>query len=169
MSNLQFRFSILKFHCRQIQYLRVVNFLPKVVEIVKNEDGAIQTAIMASDIIIYSIAEGEFTQEAQTTLDFLQQEIFKKKQIKNIHKKFKTIFLSNCQEAQHFVNPKTFILVSTCLTWLKTKHLDPDDPEIPFTEDDYRKRRTTNNFKDHIALEKVKYDTPKKQFFKKQI
>ena len=81
MSNLQFRFSILKFHCRQIQYLRVVNFLPKVVEIVKNEDGAIQTAIMASDIIIYSIAEGEFTQEAQTTLDFLQQEIFKKKQI----------------------------------------------------------------------------------------
>ena len=56
-------------------------FLPKLVEIVKNEDGAIQTAIMASDIIIYSIAEGEFTQEAQTTLDFLQQEIFKKKQI----------------------------------------------------------------------------------------
>ena len=34
---------------------------------------------MASDIIIYSIAEGEFTQEAQTTLDFLQQEIFEKK------------------------------------------------------------------------------------------
>jgi len=33
--------------------------------------------------------------------------------------------------------------------------LDPDDPEIPFTEDDYRKRRTTNNFKDHIALEKL--------------
>ena len=56
-------------------------FLPNLVEIVKNEDGAIQTAIMASDIIIYSIAEGEFTQEAQTTLDFLQQEIFKKKQI----------------------------------------------------------------------------------------
>jgi len=101
------------------------------VEIVKNEDGAIQTAIMASDIIIYSIAEGEYTQEAQTALDFLQQ------------------------EAQHFVQPKTFILVSTCLTWLKTKHLDPDDPEIPFTEDDYRKRRTTNNFKDHIALEKL--------------
>ena len=50
-------------------------------EIVKNQDGAIQTAIMASDIIIYSIAEGEFTQEAQTTLDFLQQENFKKKQI----------------------------------------------------------------------------------------
>ena len=43
------------------------------VEIVKNEDGAIQTAIMASDIIIYSIAEGEYTQEAQTALDFLQQ------------------------------------------------------------------------------------------------
>ena len=75
--------------------------------------------------------KGEYISETQSALDFLQQ------------------------EAQHFIDQKTFILVSTCLTWLKTKHLDPEDPEIPFTEDDYRKRRTTPNFKDHIALEKV--------------
>ena len=30
-----------------------------------------------------------------------------------------------------------------------------DDPEIPFTEDDYRKRRASPNYKDHIALEKL--------------
>ena len=30
-----------------------------------------------------------------------------------------------------------------------------DDPEIPFTEDDYRKRRSSPSYKDHIALEKL--------------
>jgi len=109
-----------------------VDFKPSFpVEIIPSEEAAIQTAIMSSDVIIYSLAEGEQCNETQSALDFLQQ------------------------EAQHFIEPKTFILVSTCLTWLKTKHLDPEDPEIPFTEDDYRKRRTTANFKDHIALEKL--------------
>lgn len=103
------------------------------VEIIPNEEASIQTAIMSADVIIYSLAEGEYISETQSALDFLQQ------------------------EAQHFIEQKTFILVSTCLTWLKTKHLDPEDPEIPFTEDDYRKRRTTQNFKDHIALEKVSF------------
>lgn len=101
------------------------------VEIVANEAAAVQQAIMSSDVIVYSMAEGEYTVETQEALDYIQQ------------------------EAQHFIEPKTLILVSTCLTWLKTKNLDPEDPEIPFTEDDYRKRRTTPNFKEHIALEKL--------------
>ena len=69
---------------------------------------------MGADVIIYSIAEGEYIAETQAALDFIQQ------------------------EAKHFIAQKMFILVSFCLTWNKTKPLDIDDPEIPFTEDDYR-------------------------------
>ncbi|PVD26309.1 hypothetical protein C0Q70_13980 [Pomacea canaliculata] len=51
--------------------------------------------------------------------------------------------------------PKMFILISTCMTWAKSKPLDPDDPEIPFTEDDYRRRKPHPNFKEHISAEKT--------------
>lgn len=30
-----------------------------------------------------------------------------------------------------------------------------DDPELPFTEDDYRRRKCHSNFKDHINAEKL--------------
>ncbi|XP_074647604.1 adenylate kinase 7-like [Tubulanus polymorphus] len=50
---------------------------------------------------------------------------------------------------------KMFILISTVLTWARSKPLDPDDPEIPFTEDDYRRRKAHPNFKDHISAEKT--------------
>lgn len=32
---------------------------------------------------------------------------------------------------------------------------DQDDPEIPFTEDDYRRRKPHPNFKEHISAEKM--------------
>ncbi|KAL5008400.1 hypothetical protein ScPMuIL_013981 [Solemya velum] len=51
--------------------------------------------------------------------------------------------------------PKMFILISTVMTWAKSKPLDPDDPEIPFTEDDYRRRKPHPNFKEHISAEKT--------------
>ncbi|KAG8561548.1 hypothetical protein GDO81_015387 [Engystomops pustulosus] len=41
------------------------------------------------------------------------------------------------------------------MTWARSKPLDPDDPEIPFTEDDYRRRKCHLNFKDHISVEKL--------------
>ena len=84
------------------------------VKIVDNDEISIQNAVMGADVIIYSIAEGEYIAETQAALDFIQQ------------------------EASHFTSEKMFILVSFCLTWNKTKPLDIDDPEIPFTEDDYR-------------------------------
>ncbi|XP_065833118.1 adenylate kinase 7-like isoform X2 [Oscarella lobularis] len=49
---------------------------------------------------------------------------------------------------------KIFICLSTIMTWARSKPLDPEDPDIPFTEDDYRKRRPHPNFKHHIAVEK---------------
>ncbi|XP_062378843.1 adenylate kinase 7 isoform X2 [Sardina pilchardus] len=54
-----------------------------------------------------------------------------------------------------FFSPKTFILVSTVMTWALSKAVDPEDPSIPFTDDDYRRRRPHPNFKQHIAVEKL--------------
>ncbi|MBN3294855.1 KAD7 kinase, partial [Amia calva] len=58
-------------------------------------------------------------------------------------------------ELENFSSPKTFILISTMMTWALSKPVDPDDPEIPFTEEDYRKRRPHPNFNDHISAEKL--------------
>ena len=52
---------------------------------------------MSADYIIYSIAEGTGVAEAQQALEFLKY------------------------EAAHFLHSKTFVLVSTCLTWNITK------------------------------------------------
>ncbi|XP_075782732.1 adenylate kinase 7 isoform X2 [Pelodiscus sinensis] len=59
------------------------------------------------------------------------------------------------EEIKHFEKPKLFILVSTIMTWARSKPLDPDDSEIPFTEEDYRRRKPDPNFMDHINAEKV--------------
>ncbi|MEE6494462.1 hypothetical protein FKM82_017144 [Ascaphus truei] len=58
-------------------------------------------------------------------------------------------------EIENFESPKIFILISTVMTWARSKALDPDDPEVPFTEDDYRRRKSHLNFKDHISVEKL--------------
>ncbi|XP_012286013.2 adenylate kinase 7 [Orussus abietinus] len=47
-----------------------------------------------------------------------------------------------------------FILISTIMTWALTKPLDPEDPDLPLTEADFRKRRPHPNFKEHIRCEK---------------
>ncbi|XP_075047935.1 adenylate kinase 7 [Mixophyes fleayi] len=58
-------------------------------------------------------------------------------------------------EIENFESQKIFILLSPVMTWARSKPLDPDDPEIPFTEDDYRRRRCHSNFKDHLSAEKL--------------
>ncbi|NXL64539.1 KAD7 kinase, partial [Chordeiles acutipennis] len=58
-------------------------------------------------------------------------------------------------EIQHFTTPKLFILISTIMSWAKTKPPDPEDPEIPFTDEDYRRRKSHPNFIDHINAEKL--------------
>lgn len=55
-----------------------------------------------------------------------------------------------------------FILISTIMTWANTKPLNPDEPDLPFTEEDYRKRRPHPNFKNHIQCEKDVVVTRKK-------
>ena len=54
-----------------------------------------------------------------------------------------------------FAAPKVLVCVAPCLTWAKTKPADPDDPELPLTEEDYRRRKAHANYKVHIAAEKA--------------
>ncbi|KAL6080736.1 hypothetical protein STEG23_013926, partial [Scotinomys teguina] len=59
------------------------------------------------------------------------------------------------EEAAHFEKRKIFILLSTVMTWARSKPLDPEDTEVPFTEEDYRRRKHHPNFLDHINAEKI--------------
>ncbi|KFQ75431.1 Adenylate kinase 7, partial [Phaethon lepturus] len=58
-------------------------------------------------------------------------------------------------EIEQFTTPKLFILISTIMSWAKSKPPDPEDPEIPFTDEDYRRRKSHPNFMDHINAEKL--------------
>ncbi|NXA37059.1 KAD7 kinase, partial [Eudromia elegans] len=58
-------------------------------------------------------------------------------------------------EMQRFETLKIFILISTIMTWAKSKPLDPEDSEVAFTDEDYRKRKPHPNFTDHINAEKL--------------
>uniref|UniRef100_A0A671MDM0 Adenylate kinase 7b n=1 Tax=Sinocyclocheilus anshuiensis TaxID=1608454 RepID=A0A671MDM0_9TELE len=58
-------------------------------------------------------------------------------------------------EMDQFSGPKMFILVSTIMKWAMTKPANKDDPEIPFTEEHYSRRKAHPNFHDHIGLEKL--------------
>ncbi|KAI9140724.1 hypothetical protein BKA69DRAFT_1125458 [Paraphysoderma sedebokerense] len=61
--------------------------------------------------------------------------------------------------------PKIVIAISSIMTWAKTKP-DPADPDAPFLEEDYRKRRTHPNFRDHLAAEKALNKLGKTDAFK---
>ncbi|XP_054862172.1 adenylate kinase 7 isoform X3 [Amphiprion ocellaris] len=57
-------------------------------------------------------------------------------------------------EMERFSGPKLFILISTVMTWACSKPVDPDDLELPFTDEIFWSRRPHPNFKPHIDLEK---------------
>nr|AIW54306.1 cytosolic adenylate kinase 2 [Mastigamoeba balamuthi] len=49
--------------------------------------------------------------------------------------------------------PKTVFLVTTVMTWAATP-TDPEDPELPFAEEDFRKRKPHPNYRKQMFLEK---------------
>ncbi|NXU08008.1 KAD7 kinase, partial [Pardalotus punctatus] len=66
-----------------------------------------------------------------------------------------------------FAKQKLFILISTIMTWENTKPLDPDNPETPFYDEYFRKRKSHPSFMDHINAEKqiVKLGKTNKEMF----
>lgn len=88
-------------------------------------------SLLVCDIIIYDNTESTQVEEATWVVSALNAEI------------------------PNFLKPKVFICVSTVLTWARTKPVDTDDPDMPFTEEDYRKRKAHPNFKSHLSCEKL--------------
>ncbi|NWI37955.1 KAD7 kinase, partial [Picathartes gymnocephalus] len=58
------------------------------------------------------------------------------------------------KEIETFAKQKLFILISTIMTWGNTKALDPENPETPFTDEDFFKRKSHPSFMDYINAEK---------------
>ncbi|KAA3678531.1 adenylate kinase [Paragonimus westermani] len=54
-----------------------------------------------------------------------------------------------------FMEQKMFILLSSVLTWAKSPVLDENDPNLPFSDEDYPRRKAHNNFREHLKLEKT--------------
>ncbi|XP_063255396.1 adenylate kinase 7 isoform X2 [Prinia subflava] len=71
------------------------------------------------------------------------------------------------KELNTFAKQKLFILISTIMTWGNTKPIDPEDPEAPFDDETFPKRRSHPNFMDYINAEKhiVKLGKTKKEKF----
>jgi adenylate kinase len=90
----------------------------------------LKEAILSSDVIVYDINSLEETTFA-------------------INSNYKLTEVLNGAELE---KPKTFIAISSIMTWSKTK-IEAEEAE-PLTEDEYRRRKPHPNFKDHLALEK---------------
>ncbi|NWW39866.1 KAD7 kinase, partial [Panurus biarmicus] len=58
------------------------------------------------------------------------------------------------KEIEAFARQKLFILISTIMTWGNTKPFDPENPEDPFNDENFLKRKPHPNFMDYINAEK---------------
>ncbi|XP_043583830.1 adenylate kinase 7-like [Bombus pyrosoma] len=112
---------------------------------------------MKCGIVIYDITQDQGqVEEARWALKYIVQQLEKMEQLSP--KAFKR---NN--------EIRNFILISTLMTWANTKPLNPDEPDLPFTEEDYRKRKPHPNFKEHIQCEKEVVIVKKKSKLKDKL
>uniref|UniRef100_A0A674CIX6 Adenylate kinase 7a n=1 Tax=Salmo trutta TaxID=8032 RepID=A0A674CIX6_SALTR len=91
-------------------------------------------SLLECDVVVYNISEhatAELIDEATWAISALHSDI------------------------DSFASQKIFILISSVMTWAMSKPADPNDPEIPLTEDDYRRKKHHPNFKEHTNAEKT--------------
>ncbi|KAI9183218.1 hypothetical protein H9P43_004135 [Blastocladiella emersonii ATCC 22665] len=74
----------------------------------------------------------------------------------------------NDNAAMFVDDPKTVIALSTVMTWGRTKP-DPEDPDAPLAEDEYRRRKPHPNFRTHVQLEKEWAKLAKKECYRAYI
>ncbi|KAG7203650.1 hypothetical protein KM043_013685 [Ampulex compressa] len=98
--------------------------------------------LMKCGVIIYDITEDSSAiEEARWALKAIAQELETEQE-------------KSSMAFERSVEPRYFVLISTVMTWAMTKPLDPEDPDLPLTEADYRKRKPHPNFKEHVQCEK---------------
>lgn len=56
---------------------------------------------------------------------------------------------------ENFKSRKMFILISTVMTWAMTKPQNPNEIDVPISEEEFRRRRPHPNFRPHNELEKL--------------
>ncbi|XP_061610212.1 adenylate kinase 7-like [Phyllopteryx taeniolatus] len=103
--------------------------------------------LLDCDVVVYNISEN-------ATQDDIEEAIWA---ITALH-----------GEMENFKSKKTFILVSTVMTWAMTKPQETEEAETFVTEEEFRKRRPHPNFKHHNNMEKqvLKLGTGKKNKLK---
>uniref|UniRef100_A0A087YFC0 Uncharacterized protein n=1 Tax=Poecilia formosa TaxID=48698 RepID=A0A087YFC0_POEFO len=64
-------------------------------------------------------------------------------------------------EMENFKTRRYFILVSTLMTWTNFRVSDPNNPVVPFLEEDFLRRRPHPKFRKHNELEKLVLKLPR--------